>query len=118
MMSVPPPAGNGTSRRIGRAGQPCPKAVAVAVARDAAATARAARREICMGVSSGGAARRRGRTVGASCTTYNTVSHSGPRCNMRNAREKQTDEAVGDGGGGVVAVTRALSLMESFEVGE
>ena len=36
---------------------------------------------------------------------------------MRNSTGKQ-DEATADPAGGVIAVTRALSLMEAFEVGE
>src|SRR5512140_597272 len=48
-MSVPPPGGNGTTRRIGLAGQACANALAVRVL---AASASSRRREACIVVSS------------------------------------------------------------------
>src|SRR5687767_1071075 len=77
MMSVPPPAGNGTINLMGLAGQACAR---TAVEEKAAARARpsAARRETCMVVSFGWMARSLAssmeRTLGDRSTAYNGVA--------------------------------------------
>src|SRR5687767_850443 len=106
MMSVPPPAGKGTTRRMGLAGQAWAQA---------GARASVARRVGCMGfVSWIRGIRGLGGTVDSRCTPYNHGSSSGPWCSMRN---DATDEPA-QASGGVIAVTRALLLMEAFAVGE
>lgn len=58
------------------------------------------------------------RTLGAGFNPYNDVSSSEPRSDMRNAAASAAAAATAERGeGGVVAVTRALTLMEA-EVGE
>src|SRR5207253_9441432 len=106
MMSVPPPAGKGTTRRIGLAGQACAKARGRAPAKARATRARRMKFMDCLRGSGG--------TVGERCAPYNAVSHSGPRGMVRNTAMDDGKE----GAGGVVAVTRALNLMEAFAVGE